>query len=39
MAIVIGSELLNRAAQAIAAIKPCPMAGKVTVDQVKDRVG
>lgn len=35
MAVLVGTELLNRAAQAIAAIKPCPMAGKVTADQVK----
>jgi predicted amidohydrolase len=39
MARYIKTKLFNRAAAKIAALKPCPFAGVVTVDQVKLALG
>jgi len=39
MAIYFENESFNGAARAIAALKPCPFAGVVTVDQVKIALG
>lgn len=37
--ITIDGGRLHRAAEKIAALKPCPFAGIVTVDQVKTALG
>lgn len=39
MAIYFRTEKLNRAAETIAALQPCPFAGVVTADQVKIALG
>jgi hypothetical protein len=39
MALYIETELFNRVAEVIARLEPCPMAGRVTVDQVKITLG
>ena len=39
MAIFAENALLDKACRAIAALKPCPFAGKVTADQVKLALG
>jgi hypothetical protein len=39
MAVYVQNEAYNRAAEAIAAIEPCPFAGKVTAEQVKIALG
>jgi hypothetical protein len=35
MAIIVQSRVFNRSAEKLAALKPCPFAGRVTADQVK----
>ena len=39
MATFIENGLFDRAAAKIAALKPCPFAGKVTADQIKLALG
>ena len=39
MAIFAENALLDKACRAIAALEPCPFAGKVTADQVKIALG
>lgn len=39
MATYLKTETLNRAAEIIAALEPCPFAGVVTADQVKIALG
>lgn len=35
MAIYVENELFDHVAKVIAALEPCPFAGKVTADQIK----
>ena len=39
MAVFVDTQSLCRAANIIAALEPCPLAGKVTADQVKIALG
>jgi hypothetical protein len=39
MTIYVETEVYNRIAKALAAIEPCPFAGRVTPDQIKIVLG
>jgi hypothetical protein len=39
VAIIVESGKINRFAEIVAALEPCPFAGKVTADQVKIALG